>query len=289
MARLHLRFRHFRPSVIDAAKALFDAKPWRPENEAHRIEVAQAFTDAISTAYNVPTARVRVNEFGSRWGYDPATVIVDETDEVQAVDSAAIVLGNWSILTFFCVVREHLVASGIEPIANENPSAWACSLFYSVKPAMFRARAREGRVFGVSARDTYTTESWNVLVREGKADNWTGTLIETPEVSDLPPDSLAGDDDNLPDTDEWDGEGFDEEHPVDVADDSQSEDDVIYDADLVPHDESGTVDFSSAAPDSLESLGIVALRKLSRGRVSGGYSLSKPDLINALRQAGVQA
>lgn len=284
MARFHLRFKNFRPAVIDAASKLFDAKPWRIEDLDERLTHAQTFVNEISAAYKTPTARVRItNDFMS--DYEPAIVAVGDDDEIISVESPIISLGGWSILALFTATRVHLLANGVEAQGShqyEDPQGWACSLFYTVKPAMFRARAREGRVPGVSARDTYTRESWAALVAQGKADNWNGTLIEAPDLSDLPPDSLHDDDDNLPDADEWDGEGFDEAHDDESISDEgdspfQAVGSVVYDAetdDLV---------------DGLDSLGIVALRKLSRGRVSGGYSLAKPALIAALRQAGVRA
>lgn len=45
----------------------------------------------------------------------------------------------------------------------------------------------------------------------------------------------------------------------------------------------------NSGDDGLDSLGIVALRNLIRGRVPGGYSLSKPDLIAALRAQGIRS
>lgn len=54
-------------------------------------------------------------------------------------------------------------------------------------------------------------------------------------------------------------------------------------------EEQNRVNAPSLDNDGLDDLGIVELRKLIKGRVPGGYSLSKPDLIAALRAQRIGA
>lgn len=265
MPRFHLRFKNFRPAVIEAATDLFEAKPWRQE-DAEQLVLGNAFIEKVCAAYDVPKARLCFNEWGS--GYQPAIVAVDALDAPLSVEEAIISLHKWSITTLLGCVRGHLLANGITPEGRDpeqDPRSWAFSLFYTVKPAMFRARVREGRIEGETARDTYTQETWAQLVVDGKADNYSGTLIPQDEsVSET-----SVDDDDTADEDEWDGEGFEDETAIRFVNEGDANNDFAF--------------------DGLDALGIVALRQLSRGRIQGGYSLSKTALINALRQAGVTA
>lgn len=265
MARLHLRFQNFHVNTLAAAQALFDAKPWRLETDAEKMAIGQAFVDAISTHHNIPTAIVEITGSQFRYGFQPALVMEDDNGETT-IDAPRILLDKWSITTLFNFVRVHMLAhQAVEPTSENDPFAWSCSLFYAVKPVMFRARAREGRVRGVSARDTYSRETWLRLEAEGLTDG--DYLISRERATAMGPTSLQ-----------------DDENPV-LPDPALNEL-LDEDADNLP-DEDETDQPRSG--DGLDALGIVALRRLSRGVVSGGYSLSKPDLIAALRAAGVAA
>ena len=161
MSRPHLAFRNFRPSVIAAANTLFSEKPWR--EECGNVEqVAQLFADQITTAYDCAPVRVVLDEDSWVMGYEPA----DEEDETPQIT-----LDKLSIFNLFRHVREHvLTVGGAEPhgeSASDDPFRWACSLFYAVKPVMFRARVREGRIHGITARETYSADSWAKLEAAG--------------------------------------------------------------------------------------------------------------------------
>lgn len=226
MSRLHLAFRNFRPSITTAAVDLFNQKPWRDQehDEESRTRLAQEFADAVTTAYGCAPVRVVVDSDFYMTGYEPEGDVFNDDR-----DAAQISLSSWSILTLFKCVREHiLTVGGATPVGetpNDDPWKWACSLFYSVKPAMFRARVREGRVAGVTARDTYSADSWSKLDAAGfvafddrlvgSKEQWKAVLDGT-YVDDTPADSL--DDEDEIDVDENDFEAALNDGDVAVVD-----------------------------------------------------------------------
>lgn len=303
MPKTHLRFKNFRLSTLEAAQALFDAKPWRLGfGSDEQVAIAQAFVDAVSASSHVPTAEVRISQSGfSPATYTTAIVRANALDQIESLTPPRIHLSRWSIVSLLIAVRTHLLSNGAEQVSGD-PKSWAHSLFYAVKPATFRARVRENRIAGVTAEDTFSTETWAKLVEVGLGDVYTGRLtVERAEFDRVFPSVQDGTYvvpevsetvSNLDDADEWDGpddnlddeEEFDE--PADVTSFLGSDDDSDVGG------AQGEVDLIATSPgsdDGLDGLGIVALRRLSRGTVSGGYNLSKPDLVAALRNAGVRA
>lgn len=176
--RLHLRFKNFRPTTVAAAEALFAARPWLFEDDAERVAVGQTFVDAVAASYNIPTAVVGLRRnFSDAVRYQPALVEENALGELTSLSPPRIFLDHWSILSLFNGVRVHLLANGETPTSEIDPHAWACSLFYAVRPAMFRARVREGRVLQMAAKDTYKSDTWQQLVVAGVASDDSGRLI----------------------------------------------------------------------------------------------------------------
>lgn len=322
MARTHLRFRNFRPATVEAAQAFFDAKPWREEFGSERqIELAQNLVNAVCVTYSVPTAQVELSE--STYApatYVTATVRVNSMEQIEEISPPKIHLARWSILTLLKALRTHLLANGIEQHADD-PEAWAHSLFYTVKPAMFRARARENRVPGVTAKDTFSSETWEKLVNVGVADSFhetiscrpnevNGILRQIAEGTYVAPEAPAevpaatssagneSDDGWAGLFDDDDDDNLDDELEVDDidTDDNDTEDSEVVGTAVTSAEAGETVGVQLSSDvamtqvalyDTLSGKSIVALRRLSRGRVQGGYSMSKPDLVTALIGAGV--
>lgn len=260
MARLHLSFRNIKRGVKDAAEELFNANPWNLE-VPEAIGVARTFVDKAAREYEVPVPQVDVN---------PMLVGASSYDNYDG----QIYLRHFSIVNLFSAFRLHLLESGVDRSGSAEPYGWACSLFYAVRPSMFRARIREGRIHCeglIEPRDTYTSETWQRMKDAGVVTvNAYGS--EHMEVSNFDPDTL----------------------PVLESGRVSIRDLVARDQNAVVGDE--TPDSLEETPSeepptvdgSLEELSITDLRRLSRGGVvSGGYSMSKPALIAALREAGV--
>lgn len=337
MARTHLSFKNFRPAAVDAAERLFAEKPWSITDELRLQEIAQEFSTRVCAAYSAPQAVVIVvDDPFTPTAYTPAIVREDGLGRMESVQQPTIRLGKWSIVNLFTVMRTHLLANGAEQKAHD-PNGWAHSLFYTVKPAMFRKAVRSGRIRGLTAKDTFTSATWAKLVEHGVGDPYDGSLMCDPsDVNDILARIDAGTYVDDVDVDEEDTSQSERADDFEFTDDLDDEDEFDVDPDdftdegermelefghlegdhpeLDParfEDTSdvggaqGEVDLLATSPrpseiameaveaseadDGLDALGIVALRKKSRGIISGGYSMGKPDLIVALRNAGVRA
>lgn len=321
--RIHLAFRNLNSEVVAAAEMLFQEKPWTMPAEDQE-QIAQEFISEVCRAYGLPGANVEMlpsNLFHGAMSYYPAEAREAEEGEESnedglVVTSARIVLRKWSILNLFAAARMHLLNHGREE-KDHDPWGWACSLYYTVRPAMFRRLVREGKIRkGLKPADTYSsgtfarmvaagvaTESGNVLVP-----NFNPALLDEIEANTLDvrtllpeshrrsysPSALSSFDD---DEDGLDDLLDDEDDLPDAPMDSFEEDDEDEEVSSIPAVAQECVEDEIVPPeqeavsedDGLDALSIVALRQKSRGVVSGGYSMTKPVLIAALRAAGVRA
>lgn len=301
MPKLHLRFKHIKPETVEAAQALFASRPWSLDQEGKQ-GVAQAFVDVVCGTYAVPTCQVQVVEgdYPSHWGtyeYTPEEGTVDADGIPQSIQAAQIFFRKFSIINLFGMVRTHLLNHGaVTPKPQDEPWGWACSLFYIVNPVGFRARVREGRIRkgGIKPADTYgrntfarmvavgvATETGNVLVP--KFDPRLLDQIEAGELDvrtllpeDATPSSLSG----------WSWD--DDEEDEDIFSEGESTvapyDHGYDDAAVVVREDVEVVE-----SDGLDALTLVQMRRLIRGRIPGGYSLSVGDLREALRAQGIDS
>lgn len=290
--RHHLKFRNFRPSIIQAAEDLFEAKPWSIEDDDRWVKTAQVFVDAVSNAYGVRSAVV---ENDTAWSYrhrrgvryEPAQVersALSAEDEMTEVSPPKILVKNKSIISLFKGVRIHALAQGdLEAVSLDDPWAWACSLFYTVRPVMFRARARQGRIKGVTARDTYSSETWDRMTEAGVTrgdylavgyENFDPRTLES-QVSETDLEEFVSD--NLPDEEETDVD------PEEVE---------IFDGPSGEHIGTATVQIEDTDPDSplprVADMNRDAVRALAaQWRVPGRGSLNRDELAAKLVEMGL--
>lgn len=243
MTRFHLKMRQgdFPAEVIRATELLFDAKPWRLD--LGQLDLYQRWADVVCDAYNVPAIgiqKVDVDALG--FEYVPGVV-------------PNILIGRYSLTTLFCAVGAHILMSDNRGNGVANVE-WAYSLFYIVRPVMFRRRAREGRILNMTAKDTFSRDTWDRLENMGLT------------MGDFLLDSA-----------------FDI-RTLDADDDLTSPDDEA-EADEANEDIASVVPFPT--PDlrtRLERFPITILRKLSKnGLVPNGYSMSKEMLVDWLLNA----
>lgn len=305
MSRLHLRFKNFRPATLAAAEALFNAKPWQMEDLDEKVATGQAFIDALAATYHVPTALLGIvrNFRGESVSYRPALVSENALGEMTSLSPPRILLDHWTILGLFHGTRVHLLANGEEAVSEMDPQAWACSLFYTVRPEMFRARAREGRVLEVRAKDTYSSETWNRLVVAGVASDETGTLIVDRRdvqrvlngevsVGDLLVSTV--DDDEEFDADDLinGAEEFLNGHANDDTDDEgqeftdeDEEDEEVFEPLAIPT-ASETLE---SMPSEWDGASLVEMRRAGTGQsIPGLWSMNATDLRTALIQRGIR-
>lgn len=293
MPRHQLRFKNFRPSVIAAADQLFAARPWAIEDDEEILLVGQNFIDAVSLAYRVSSAKLVITGGTRRDAtyldaeFDTPDAVSD-SDEMILVNPPRIVIGRFAIITLFIQTRQHLLAQGVASVSGyADPVGWGCSLFYKAKPKMFRARAREGRMQHVTARDTFSAESWQKLSDAvltvgnrliGSPEDWSRALGVT-VASTHDTTARAGLTD-LPDELEFDLS--DEELEAALSDDSptvdflvarETEEDAAEEPSAPVHPE---VDLDSANRDTLRQLAAAV-------DLPGRGSMNAPELREALR------
>lgn len=306
--RLHLAFRNIRESVVEAARTLADSQPSRMD-PADREVAGQEFCDVAAKAYGIPAPVVRIGGAYTAWDWSPAY-----SDE----DQAEIVVGDRSrfLLHLFQAFRYHMVQCGRNSVGEYDAMKWAYSLFYQIRPVTFRKMARKRLLTpAVSPKDTFTTETWQKMVSLGLAiedgfwyqaiavPNFSIDMIAAVESGEVTVSDLIEAEDGLDDSEQ------DDDEMVEIGGGDPTEDQTVEADAAYPAVEDGVeyVDTISGtgivepAPDqpvpvdgpptvnvTLDSMGITELRRLSRGIVSGGYSMRKPDLIAALRAAGVR-
>lgn len=301
--RPHLKYRGIRDEAKAAATDLFAQRPWTLEN-GEKVDAAQAFADELSSIYGVPSPQIQISpRIFHSYSYRPAI----RTALDEQITRGVITLKNWSILQLFKALREHINYCKNQRVDEFD---WACSLFYSVKPTMFRKRVREGRINGVAVAALYTTETWERMKAEGLVDEYDRLVVPQEETEDedelaaLAMD-LAVEGEVLSGIDET--EAFLSEQAMQAeADAADQRADaafgVNWDEDDEDEDESDDDDEPTVAEqvaaetdeafrnDGLDNLGIVALRRLGSGQsIPGMWNLDKPGLIAALRAKGIRA
>lgn len=308
MARIHLTYRDISEDFQSAIKTMVADKPWNLDREG-RTEAVTTFFDTVCTDAGVTPPAVefyrtsRFSRLAPGYSYTP-----EITGSLGlAVTPASVRFPRWRTVEIVGAIRKHI--DFLNGDRDSDPNAWAASAVYLATPVAFRDAARKGKVRGVTAKDTYTTASWQKLSEAGltihndlrvhaniaayflangelpAADvtDWTHGFGQQPTAAET---AAAG--------------GLLSEGDEELALIERAEQEALVGHD-VPSDLTGQVaaavqqavqyhtadlvsTFSQDITDGLDALGIVALRKVSRGVVSGGYSMVKPVLINAIRQ-----
>lgn len=173
--RPHLRFPAIKEEVKTTVAELFAANPWSPD--ADPLAVVDPFVDRICRYYGVPVPLIEISPWiTNRFSYRP-----DARFSLASENEAGkITLREFTLIDLLMALRRHINS---HTGSRLDEHAWACSLYYAVKPVRFRRLAREGKMLGVSARATYKNETWDRLVEEGRADPYTGMLF-VEEVSE---------------------------------------------------------------------------------------------------------
>jgi hypothetical protein len=156
MSRAHLAFKNIHRSVQKAADDLFKSKPWRDEGEQQHAKFS-AFLRKASAAYDITTPILEFVE---------ADVPANQPAPFQyEANEGVIRLTRYSVLSLFACFHYHMQAEGlVDGASRYDPDddaafRWACSLFYSVRPRLFRKAVRAGRVLGVSPEDLLRSDS----------------------------------------------------------------------------------------------------------------------------------
>lgn len=283
MARLHLRIPETQipEALLAEINEMNGLKPWLLDRHDRSVIVTEFYERALEREGLTPVPTVAFE----RGGYDSSNYIYEPGDRTSlglTVESAYVTFRRWRTVAVLAALVEHLneIRGG-----GPDPMEFACSALYRANPISFRSSARNGHVPGVSIRDTYSAETWQRLVQGGLVNELDGYTFNADAAATF---LSTG---NLP----WESDDEDDE-PEDVSDaynDDLDNDDLddyepeVEDVPMVAEDDvpEQTAVMASEVSDGLDGLGISQLRRVSRGFVSGGYSLRKPALIHAIRQS----
>lgn len=148
MARLHIRFREddIDPRLLELTARFFQARPWLGDDLIKHRKF-ETWLHGACTLYRLPPVTLSVmpiQQKGPTYGeYD--------------ADGPGILLRRFSVISLFHQFRHHMQANSTDEWNHDNDGAdaqaWACSLFYIIRPKKFRRWVRRGRVAGVYPPD----------------------------------------------------------------------------------------------------------------------------------------
>jgi len=263
--RLHLRYKHFKPDAVAATEALFAQKLWRLNGSAtaedEQSTAMQQWADKMCTIYGVPHLHVAVDaKQGYRYGnYTPPAYVMEEDETPHGMQEGSIILGQFSLTNLLWHFATHLQVAGL--LRNNgfySSFSWATSMFYTVRPVMFRARVREGRIAGVTPRDTYSSETFAQMLDAGIDPDAKGAL-----------DELRGA----------------ENEAISLDDPPATEAEILAETESVTAPRTNTrADFDGQAYGRpLTALTTRELRRYATERgITGSWGLTKPQLLEAL-------
>jgi excisionase family DNA binding protein len=178
MARLHIQFKNIHKGARKAAKTLFDSKPWSGTDEEKQTKFERFLRDA-SEVYGLPT---------------PTLTVMADLDTQGLVAPNTIHLVKYSVTTLFHAFRSHMQYTGAVDVPFYTPAdaqAWACSLFYTIRPILFRKQVRQRRIQGVFPDDLLTSAT--LAARQDEVDEaFAGIVAESYDDDEIEDDDADG-------------------------------------------------------------------------------------------------
>lgn len=159
MARLHLAVRNFPPEVIQATDRLFESKPWRGEDSEKHDKFQQWLNEASAYYGVVPKPELEV----------------DSWMHLLVPDPTRLTIPKYSVATMFTVFADRF----LDQLQTEGVSGveWSYSLFYAVRPRLFRKAVRRGQLVG----DVHPEDLLNPNTPMGMCQHCEGNIFETGE------------------------------------------------------------------------------------------------------------
>jgi hypothetical protein len=146
MTRLHLRYKNHHKAVLAATEELFASRPWTGSDDELQTKYERWIRKA-SDAYELPIPALSINY-----------------DCTSSYRLGTIVLGKFSVTSMFYVFRMHMQFCGLGNQEQDSQTrandaqAWAYSLFYKVRPTLYRKAVRAGTIPGVTPEDLLRTD-----------------------------------------------------------------------------------------------------------------------------------
>lgn len=301
MARIHLSTCDISEDFLSEIRTMTADRPWSLD-AAGRSAVVQTFFDNVCAQADVaaPTVEFYRSRHYNR-GMQGFTYTPAITGSLGlSVTPPAVKFPRWRTVEIVTAIRKHL--DFLRGDRLSDPIAWGASAVYLATPVAFRSAARSGKVRGVEAKDTYTTASWQMIVEADLVDRRGKLRFSSSDIAyflangQLPPAIPI---EVVTAAETADAGGLLSEGDEELALIEQAEQGALLDAAMAAVEAqegavyqeategpfNGTLIAPNEITDGLDALGIVALRKVSRGVVSGGYSMTKPVLIHTVRQS----
>lgn len=184
MARLHMKFKRIHTKTKAAAEALFAARPWSGTEEEQQSKFERFLRNA-SAVYSIPT---------------PTLSVIPSLDVYGYVAPNTITLDKYSVISLFHSFRMHMQYMQTVDVAfpdRNDAQAWACSLFYTIRPIQFRKMVRAGRIAGVHSTDLLSSAT--LAARQEEVDEAFAGLIadnfDDVNIDDLEDEAADGMDD----------------------------------------------------------------------------------------------
>ncbi len=142
----HLTFKNLHPKLIVVTKEFFDAQPWRIEDPDEKYALYDAWLATVSEdVYKIEKPGLVVI---------PGHPLLEMACALYDRHQKVIAMRRYSVLSLFHEYRMHMQEMGcIGNISEYTPdqrrddaAGWSCSLFYTLKPLLFRKSVREGKI-----------------------------------------------------------------------------------------------------------------------------------------------
>ncbi len=163
MPAYHLHFRRFNHWTLIATEELFASKPWEGTPLQQVAKLAR-WSDRVSDIYNLPAPSVV---------YFPG-LPGEHGGGAYTPENQVIWLAKPSIITMFHEFRHHMQLARGQKSTEEDARGWSLSLYYRVRPQMFKRLVRQGRVHGMTVRDLCRRNS-SGSSSTGRCDQGSGT------------------------------------------------------------------------------------------------------------------
>jgi hypothetical protein len=203
--KLHLHYKNFHTDTLAITEAVMVEKPWKLEDFNTKQALFEQWVDKTAKVYDVPVPEVMVYE---------DSPLLQESFCMYDGDQGRIYLRKHSLVSLFMMFRVHMLIcldtrEGVQYTEerhrdiHQDAAAWACSLFYQLRPFLFRRSVREGKIKLIHPRDLLANpEEWEATP-EGRLDRDFNEIIQGLQMEGISGDlSTDEDEDGDEDTEE---------------------------------------------------------------------------------------
>jgi hypothetical protein len=150
--KFHLHFKNFHPRTLEVTEAVMEQKPWKMEDFNSKQGLFEKWLKEVSDIYTVPCPELMVYED------EPS---LQQMAALYDSEHQRLYMRKHSLVSLFFLFRQHvLVITAVRENKEldaesmmRDSAGWAASLFYMLRPFLFRRSVREGKILLVQPRD----------------------------------------------------------------------------------------------------------------------------------------